>query len=149
MNLKHYSYLNSNDYHDYEFYSEGPKGRIRKLISFTKIPNQEPPVYNLAFGDSHPDTGELDDSVVSNNEDRDTVLATVANAIIDFSQHNGNHYIYAEGSTASRTRLYQISITNLWLHISMDFEVYGLKNNEWCEFIPNSINYETFLVRKK
>ncbi|WP_435404586.1 DUF6934 family protein [Mucilaginibacter flavus] len=149
MNLKHYSYLNSNDYHNYEFYSDGPKGRIRKLVIFTRISEEEPHVYNLAFGDAHPLSGQLDDSVVSNNEDRDTVLVTVAQTIVDFCNHHGNHYIYAEGSTASRTRLYQISISNLWQYISADFEVYGLKNDQWYNFRPNTINYEAFLVQRK
>ncbi len=44
--------------------------------------------------------------VVSNNEHRDIVLATVANTIAEFCNHYGYHYIYAKGSTTARTRLY-------------------------------------------
>jgi len=149
MNLERYVYFNSNDYQDYEFYSEGPKGRIRKLVTFTKITGAESPTYNLAFGDPHPDTGKLDDTVISNNQDRDIVLATVANTITEFCNHHGNHYIYAKGSSPSRTRLYQMGITGLWEEISMDFDVYGLKDNDWQKFKPNSINYEAFLVKRK
>ncbi len=148
MNLDRYSYF-TNDYQDYEFFSEGPKGRIRKLVTFTKIPDTEPPIYNLAFGDVHPVTGELDDAVISNNQDRDIILATVANTITAFCDHYGKHYIYAEGSTSSRTRLYQIGIAGLWNEISADFEVYGLKESGWHEFNPNSVNYEAFLVKRK
>jgi len=36
MNLERYTYF-TNDYQDYEFYSEGPKGKIKKVISFTKV----------------------------------------------------------------------------------------------------------------
>ncbi|MEO6523820.1 MAG: hypothetical protein ABIN91_19205 [Mucilaginibacter sp.] len=50
MNLERYQYLNSNDYHDYEFWSEGPKGRISKMVTFSRIPNTDPAIYNLAFG---------------------------------------------------------------------------------------------------
>jgi hypothetical protein len=149
MNLERYQYFNKNNYHDYEFYSEGPKGRIRKLVTFSKIPDTEPPVYNLAFGDPYPGTGELDDMAISNNQDRDVVLATVANTIATFCDHNGNHYIYAEGSTASRTRLYQMGIAALWDEVSVDFEVYGLKDNEWQEFRPYKINYDAFLVKRR
>jgi hypothetical protein len=149
MNLEHYQYFNSNEYTDYEFYSEGPKGRISKMVTFTRIPNTTPPVYNLAFGDLNPDTGELDDTVISNNQDRDIVLATVANTIAEFCDHYGNHYIYAKGSTLSRTRLYQMGIAGLWKEISTDFEVYGLKDNVWRDYEPYSINYDAFLVKRK
>ncbi|KAA8485558.1 hypothetical protein BDE36_0417 [Arcticibacter tournemirensis] len=149
MNLERYQYLNSNDYHDYEFWSEGPKGRIRKMVTFSRIPNTDPAIYNLAFGDLNSITGELDDTVISNNEDRQIVLATVANTIAEFCDRHGNHYIYAKGSTASRTRLYQMGITSLWEEISMDFEVYGLKDDDWKEFAPNSFNYGGFLVKRK
>jgi len=149
MNLNRYDYFNSNNYQDYEFYSEGPQGRIKKVVQYTKIPNAYPPAYNLAFGDPDPDTGELDDTAISNNHDRDIVLATVANTITEFCNHYGNHYIYAKGSTPSRTRLYQMGITGLWEEISAVFEVYGLKDNVWWRFTPNHINYEAFLVKRK
>ena len=148
MNLERYNYF-TNDYQAYEFYSEGPKGRIRKLVIFTKIPDTDPPIYNLAFGDANQVTGKLDDEVISNNKDRDIVLATVANTIATFCNHYGNHFIYVEGSTASRTRLYQMGVAGLWDEISMDFEVYGLKDSSWQIFKPNGVNYEAFLVKRK
>ena len=77
---------------------------------FTKIPNSEPPIYNLGFGDQDPNSEKTDDVVVNNNEDRDIVLATVANTIVEFCNYYGNHYIYAKGSTTARTRLYQMGI---------------------------------------
>jgi hypothetical protein len=113
MNLERYQYLNSNDYHYYEFYSEGPQGRISKMVTFSRILNTNPVIYNLAFGDLNMVTGELDDTVISNNQDRTIVLTTVANTIAEFCNHHGNHYIYAKGSTPSRTRLYQMVITSL------------------------------------
>jgi hypothetical protein len=148
MNLERYQYFNSNDYHDYEFYSEGPNGRISKMVTFSRIPNTNPAIYNLAFGDLNTDTGELDDTVISNKQDRDIVLATVANTIAEFCNHHGNHYIYAKGSTPSPTRLYQMGITSLWQEISIDFEVYGLKDNDWWDFEPKSYNYDAFLVKR-
>jgi hypothetical protein len=149
MNLERYPYINSNDFQDYEFYSDGPKGRIKKIVMFTKIPNSEPPIYNLGFGDQDPESGETDDVVVSNNEDRDVVLATVANTIVEFCNHYGNHYIYAKGSTAARTRLYQMGIAGLWEEISKDFDVYGLKDDVWHGFEPYTVNYDAFLVKQK
>jgi hypothetical protein len=148
MNLERYAYFSNNDFQDYEFYSEGPKGKIKKVVRFTKISDEEPAVYNLGFGDASKGTGIIDDSIVTNNQDRDTVLATVANTIIDFTDHYGNHYIYATGSTPSRTRLYQMGIAGLWEEISTDFEVYGLKDDNWHEFEKN-VNYDAFLVKRK
>jgi hypothetical protein len=106
MNLPHYEYLTT-DYREYEFYSKGPKGSIKKLVTFVKI-QEAPVIYNLAFGDADPVTGLMNDSVISNNEDRDVVLATVANTVNDFCNHYGDHFIYAKGSTPVRTRLYQM-----------------------------------------
>lgn len=149
MNLERYHYFNSNDYRAYEFYSYGPKGRIKKLVLCTKVPDTEPPLYNLAFGDKHPETGNLDDEIVSNNQDRDKVLATVANTIVEFCNHYDNPYVYAEGRTPSRTRLYQMGIAGLWDEISADFEVFGLSGEHWHKFEPYSINYEAFLLKRK
>ncbi|WEA03774.1 DUF6934 family protein [Mucilaginibacter sp. SJ] len=146
MNLERYKYF-TNDYRAYEFYSEGPKGRIKKAVVYSKIQNN-PTVYNLAFGDEDVVTGKIIDSIVSNNKDRDIVLATVAATIIAFSERYGNHFIYATGSSQSRTRLYQISINMLWSEIEEDFIVFGFRDGDWHEFQKN-INYEAFLVKRK
>jgi hypothetical protein len=148
MNLDRYTYFASNNFKDYEFYSDGPKGRIKKIIRFTEIQIGGTTVYNLGFGDANSETNSIDDNIVTNNEDTDKVLATVANTIFDFTDYYGNFYIYAKGSTASRTRLYQISIARLWADINRDFELYGLKEDSWYKFERN-VNYDAFLVRKK
>ena len=147
MNLDHYSYFAANDFKDYEFYSIGPKGRIKKVVLFTRVV-AESTFYNLAFGDIDPATGLLDDTVVTDNNDRDLVLATVANTINDFCDRHGNYFIYAEGSTAARTRLYQISIAVLWEEIRLNFDIYGFKDGAWHKFQKN-VNYEAFFVKRK
>jgi hypothetical protein len=148
MNLERYDYFASNDFRDYEFYSEGPNGKIRKAVRFTKINKEEPVFYNLGFGDISEETDSIDDRIVSNNNDRDLVLATVAKTVVDFTNIYGNHYIFAIGSTPARTRLYQMGISKLWHEIKTDFEVLGFKNAVWSPFEKN-VNYEAFLVRKK
>ncbi len=60
---------------------------------FTKA-QENPTIYNLAFGDVDPHTGIVSDIVITDNQDRDKVLATVANTIHAFCNHYGNHYIY-------------------------------------------------------
>jgi hypothetical protein len=145
MNLDHYTFFTT-DFQDYVFYSEGPKGRIKKVVRYRRI-ESDPITYNLAFGDEN-ENGVVSDTVVSNNRDRDTVLSTVANTINAFCDHFGDHFIYAEGSTAARTRLYQMGIGRLWEDISMDFDVWGYKDGSWQNFRIN-VNYEAFLVKRK
>jgi hypothetical protein len=85
MNLDRYNYVISNDYRKYIFYSSGPQGRIKKVVTYTKL-SDAPVTYNLAFGDENA-AGVIDDEVVSNNQDRDMVLATVASTINLFCDH--------------------------------------------------------------
>lgn len=89
MNLDRYVYFTNNDFH--EFYSEGPNGRIKKIVRFACIQEGSPSVYNLGFGDINM-AGTVDDTAVSNNEDRDKVLATVASTIVDFC--NRHKFLY-------------------------------------------------------
>jgi hypothetical protein len=147
MNLERYPYFASNNFRDYYFFSTGPKGHIKKGVRFSRM-NDDPIIYNLAFGDIGETTGEIDDVIVSNNADRNMVLATVANTIFDFTNNYGNHYIFATGSTPARTRLYQISIAALWTDINLDFDIYGFKDDLWRPFQKNT-NYEAFLVKRK
>ena len=147
MNLPHYNYLISYDFTDYKFYSEGPKGKITKVVRYTKI-EENPDLYNLAFGDEQQDSWEINDSIITNNNDRDLVLSTVANTVIDFTNYYGECNIVAKGSTTSRTRLYQIGISGLLEEISIYFYVYGLKDDIWHDFQKN-VNYEAFLIKRK
>ena len=147
MNLPHYSYFTRNNYQDYEFYSEGPMGRVKKVVMFAKMQN-DPLIYNLAFGDEDPDTGIVSDLAITDNKDTKIVLATVANTINDFCGRYGNHYIFATGSTATRTRLYQIGIASVLDEISIDFEILGSKNGVLHAFQKN-VNYDSFLVKRK
>ena len=93
----------------YEFISEGPKGQIPKLIKFSETALKG--FQNLAFGDKDIKTGEIDDTVVSNNEDSEQVLATVVSAVYAFTDREKEAWVYATGSTKSRTRLYRMGIT--------------------------------------
>lgn len=145
MNLDHYTFFTA-VFQDYEFYSNGPKGTIKKIVRYRRIAN-DPLTYNLAFGDED-EQGIISDNVNSNNQDKDLVLATVANTINAFCDHYGNHFIYAEGSTAARTRLYQIGIRQMWQSINMDFDIWGYKEGAWQDFRIN-VNYEAFLVKRK
>lgn len=145
MNLPRYSYL-TKDFQNYEFYSDGPNGRIKKMVTFGLI-QDEPTIYNLSLVDVDPNGGKSD-LTISDNGDRDVVLATTAYTIIDFCIHYGNHFIYAKGSTPVRTRLYQIAINASIEEINMEFDVFGVIDDMAYTFQRN-VNYEAFLVKKK
>ena len=145
MNLDHYT-LFTTDFQDYEFYSKGPKGTVKKVVRYRKI-EDDPITYNLAFGDEI-NGDEISDTVITNNQDRDLVLSSVISTIHTFCDCFGNHFIYAEGSTAGRTRLYQMAISRLWNEINPGFMVWGYRQNAWYEFEVN-VNYEAFLAKRK
>lgn len=64
-NLPRYDIRIGETKRSYEFTSIGIKGKIDKMVSFqeTNIEN----LYNLGFGDKDPITGEIDDTIVTNN----------------------------------------------------------------------------------
>lgn len=129
----------------FEFLSQGPKGRIPKLIKFSETHLKD--FYNLAFGDKDIETGEIDDLTVSNNGDSEKVLATVVSAVYAFTDKNRNAWVYATGSTQSRTRLYKRGISKYYEEAVNDFEIYGLFENEWIDFNPNT-DFEAFLIKR-
>lgn len=146
MTINNYDYLVSEDKFDYEFFSEGPKGRIRKVIFFRPI-SQENFSFNLAFGDLD-DKGVFNDLITSNNHDAEKILATVGKAVISFTNFYPEAIIYAEGSTPSRTRRYQMGINKFWKEIELDFFVYGLIGKDFESFRSGK-NYMGFAVKRK
>ena len=130
----------------FEFLSEGPKGKIPKLIKFSETNLKD--LYNLAFGDKDLVTGDIDDMAVSNNGDSEMVLATVVATVFAFTDKYPDCMIYATGSTRARTRLYRMGITKYIKEIQKDFEIFGLQNNVWQPF-EKEVHYEAFLAKRK
>lgn len=64
-----------------------------------------PNLYNLAFGDLNLITGQLDDKVIIDNGDSKKVLASVVAAVYAFTGSYPDTWVYATGSTDTRTRL--------------------------------------------
>ena len=131
----------------FEFVSEGPKGAIRKRVSYRQIGNEN--IYNLGFGDINSETNEIDDKVVSDNNDSKKVLSTVASTVYIFTKEYPDVVVYAEGSTATRTRLYRIGISNNLEELTKTFDVYGyLENTGWMVYEKNK-NYSAFYIIRK
>lgn len=146
MKVEKYALESGTDLNVFEFVSEGPKGSIRKIIYFQMI--YEWGLYNLAFGDKDPTTGEMDDLAVSNNGDREKVLATVVTALYTFFERHPDAYVYAKGSTAARTRLYRMGITKYYNEMVADFQLFGEVDEAFYKFEIGK-NYDGFLAMRK
>ena len=146
MKLPRYELIAEKSLMVFEFTSEGTKGHIPKLIKFSETALNG--FYNLAFGDKNLESGDIDDKVVSNNGDSEKVLATVVSAVFAFTDFHKEAWVYATGSTKSRTRLYRIGISKYFDDVKQDFHVFGMLDAEWYEF-EKEIDYTAFLVRRK
>jgi len=132
----------------YEFESEGPNGKIRKVISYNLQNAHGKSFFNLAFGDQKTDSEKVSHSSVSNNGDRDKILKTVAYSIMEVTGHFPDIPILVIGSTPARTRLYQMAIALNLSEIEETLEIWGFKNDDWEPFEKGE-KYEGFLVKKR
>jgi hypothetical protein len=148
VNIEHYPFFSNETFLDFEFESDGPNGKIKKVVRYSPQNANGVTYFNLGFGDWNGNTGKIDDSAISNNHDRDRILATVAATVLDFTAHFPDVMVYAKGSTPARTRLYQMGISGNWNEIEPLLIVYGFLNNEWHPFEKN-VNYEAFLAVRK
>jgi hypothetical protein len=147
--MKHpkYQYRSEEFLQIFEFVSEGTNGRIKKMVAYTETGTEN--VYNLGFGDYDEQTRGINDLSVTNNGDSLKVLATVASTVYAFTEKYPKAWIFATGSTAVRTRLYRMGITNNLAEISEDFVILGYNSEgSWEEFIVGE-DYEAFLLTKK
>ncbi|ADB41443.1 DUF6934 family protein [Spirosoma linguale] len=149
MNEPAYPFDMSSDALNYRFNSVSKQYTIAKRIQFTPFPDNAL-LYNLALGDVMPD-GNLDDSIVSNNQDLNRVMATVFQAIVSFFDRYPSKLVYFQGSDEAgiRTRLYRVLITRELNKAAELFTIYGCDaNNSIEEFILNR-DYVGFILQRK
>jgi hypothetical protein len=130
----------------FEFASEGPKGKIRKLVQFGETNLKG--LYNLAFGDVNVTTGEINDSIITNNGDSKKVLATVVATVYAFTDKYPDAWIYATGSTKSRTRLYRMGLTRYLSEITETL-TYMANERVSGSFLKRIENTRHFLFKEK
>ncbi|MBL0739912.1 DUF6934 family protein [Chryseolinea lacunae] len=145
MNVPYYPLFPSDDLMHFKFFSEGPRGRIVKVITYTLIKTRPFVVFNLALGDVERRTRQLTHSSVSDNGDRDKVLMTVAKSVEFFIDRYPGVWIVAHGNTPTRTRLYRMLISNNLDEIQRKFNVYGIKGTN-TELFRKNENYDGFIV---
>ena len=146
MQKEKYELSSDPDVTIFRFVSKGPKGEIPKLIMYQKTTINN--VYNLAFGDWNVETSEIDDKAISNNNDSEKILATVASTVLSFTYKYPKSMVLVKGSTESRTRLYRIGISNNFEEINQNFDILGYREETWQPFNKNT-DYEAFLVERK
>lgn len=145
MDLEKYELTKVVEQHAYQFYSVGVRGRIKKVIVFQEFDIDR---YNLAFGDWDESKNDIDDQIVSGNQDKQKVLSTVAFALFDFMKENPHATVIAVGSTPSRTRLYQMNISAFFEEIDEHFDIRGYVDGVWEHFMKG-VKYEAFLLTNR
>jgi len=128
----------------FSFESRG-KRNIEKRVIFQKLSIDN--YYQLALVDVKQD-GTFDDKIISNNGDRNKVLATVFQILNYFLTIYPNVIVLFAGSTDSRTRLYQIALSSEYEKASILFNISGFYNNSFETFVKNK-TYEAFAISKK
>ena len=127
-------------------------GLMEKLEkSFVSAPQSANGItyFNLAFGDWNEAKKQINDRAITNNHDRNKILATVASTVLVFIKQFPDAMIYAQGSTSSRTRLYQMGIFSNWKKINEVLDVYGYEQGKGWQRFSKNVNYEAFLVKRK
>jgi hypothetical protein len=142
----HYNTVVSEAFRTFVFTSEGPKGKVKKVVRYTEINIKG--FYNLGFGDQDPVTGYVSDKIRTDNKDSQKVLATVVSTLYVFMQAYPEATVIATGSTDGRTRLYRMGITNNLEAIERDFIILGLTKQGWESF-QKGVEYGAFLVQRK
>lgn len=132
-------------YSIFDFFSIGPRGIILKRIVF--IPTTSARVYNLSFGDVTLN-GEMSSYSVSDNGDRNKILATVAYAVDIYLEEYPDRYVFFTGSTDGRTRLYRMAVALNFDELSLKFDIYCQTDRGIIPFQKN-IPTTGILVKRK
>ncbi|MEO6286445.1 MAG: hypothetical protein ABIN80_26275 [Dyadobacter sp.] len=135
-----------------KFTSTGDSGSFELIVFiFRSKKSKYPNDYTLGFGKWNVDTSEVDDLFETRNRDVERILATVAQVAVNFLKRRPMAGIYAQGSTAARTRLYQKGISQNLGIVPPSLRIEGLvvkDNFGWADF-KKGINYDAFLLPAK
>ncbi len=146
MNEPSYPFSRVDDRFVFEFDSISDTKVVRKLVEF-RLLDAQIVLYNLALVDILPD-GTASDLSVSNNQDMPKVLATVFRALLYFFERNSQAKVLIQGSTKSRTRLYQMVIVKYLAEIEHKFSIWGFIEEDFETFVRGK-NYDGFIIGQK
>lgn len=95
MNLERYQIQADREQKIFDFISFGSKGQFHKRVIFSETSNKN--LFNLSLADYDPKSGYLDYYNISDNGDRDKILATVVSCIYAFIAEYPDAFIYTIG----------------------------------------------------
>jgi hypothetical protein len=144
MEEKPYIFQKRNDKR-YEFYSRSEEKEVKKLVIFSERSNGG--TYNLALLDVLED-GQYSDLSETNNNDFQTVMATVIDILKDFLNEFPDKIVTFKGSDERRQRLYRIIIARELKSINEYFNIFGLIDENVEEFEQN-VKYKLFIIKKR
>lgn len=135
----------TDDFNVFDFVSTGKNGAIPKRIVFHETEWYK--VYNLVFGDVDGED-EIDDRSISDNGDRNKILATIVKVIEDYTEKYPDRWVMFEGSTNGRTRLYRMAVGLNLEELTAKFEIYAYVDGNVIPFIKN-LKINAFLIKRK
>ncbi|WKL48072.1 hypothetical protein Q1W71_24370 [Flavobacterium pectinovorum] len=155
MNTPNYDLRTNTEFTLFEFKSNGPNGEIVKGIAYSVTKDET--LYNLGFGDLVFDPIKnrfiIDDLAISDNGDRNAVLATVAKSAYLYTEMYPDRSVFFKGSTKVRTRLYRRAISLNVKELSETFHIFGVVEDEngAIHNIPFDSNgdFYGFIIKRK
>ena len=138
-----YPVISSNYFRHYEFVSEGPKGSVRKIVSYDDIDEN---MFNLGFGDLI--DGKVEVNTVTDNRDTKKVLLTVGLTLFEFFKVYPDATVYISGGNNSRRRPFRMTIASNLHALTKHFNVAGQVGSLWYAFEKNR-GYDRFMIQRK
>ncbi|QRR02106.1 DUF6934 family protein [Dyadobacter sandarakinus] len=145
MKDAHYPFITNAGKTRFCFESVGKGKTVQKLVVYTLL-TKDPPLYNLALGDSE-DGNDFDDEVITNNGDMPKVIATVIRTLLKMLAKHQNASVYLAGNSRAKTRLYRIIINRKLAELKKYYEIYGVEDLEPEIYIPGK-EYRAFIIKK-
>lgn len=133
------------EYSVFEFFSIGTRGVIPKRIVFE--PTEQQYIYNLVMGDVDINN-MINVNFVSNNGDRNKVLATIVYIVEIYLKKHPERWVYFKGNTEEKTRLYRMAVGNNLELLLLKFEIYSRIENKVLPFQKN-MAVDGFLIKIK
>jgi hypothetical protein len=120
------------------FKSEGVKGIIPKVVLFTPLGRNK---WNFAFGDWR--NNDVDDKIMTNNQDVVKVIGTVAKIAIEFFTYHPNAVLVIKPVDEKRKKLYNIVFQRHFETVKSHFKIVGFIGKKRRVYSPNKM-YDYF-----
>jgi len=143
MIKEHYPLTSNKKNNAFLFNSIGKKGTILKVIIFEDSAENR---YNLAFGDAV--NNQLDDKVITNNNDLIMVISTVVKAVYLFLEVHPNAIIEIDPVDEKRGLLYNRIFKRRYTEIIANYNIIGINDKLEEVYNPEKL-YQEFEIHPK